>query len=160
MDTISTSSTNSIISSLQQRTPTKISKSKKNKNKPIKVVYISNPMKVKTSASEFRALVQELTGQYAESPPNPSRFQDFSGDDSSADGGCSENRIDCDKNDRTVVVVPSLVDPDDDDDKVKPSESFEGFDGDVLLNMPQMVENIWDLLPTSAFYESFQLDSY
>ncbi|CAJ2671655.1 unnamed protein product [Trifolium pratense] len=156
MDTISTSSTNSIISSLQQ-TPTKITKSKKKKNKPIKVVYISNPMKVTTSASEFRALVQELTGQYAESPPDPSRYQEFSGDDSSADGGCSENRIDCDKNDHTVVVVPPLVDPD--DDKVKPSESFEGFDEDVLL-MPQMVENIWDLLPTSAFYESFQLDSY
>ncbi|KAF6163307.1 hypothetical protein GIB67_025171 [Kingdonia uniflora] len=33
------------------------------KKKPIKVVYISNPMKVKTSASEFRAKVQELTGQ-------------------------------------------------------------------------------------------------
>lgn len=31
-------------------------------NKSIKVVYISSPMKVKTSASEFRALVQELTG--------------------------------------------------------------------------------------------------
>jgi hypothetical protein len=31
--------------------------------KPIKVVYISTPMKVKTSASKFRDLVQELTGQ-------------------------------------------------------------------------------------------------
>ncbi|XP_043692875.1 sigma factor binding protein 1, chloroplastic-like [Telopea speciosissima] len=40
----------------------KQSQSKK-KSKPIKVVYISNPMKVKTSASEFRALVQELTGR-------------------------------------------------------------------------------------------------
>ncbi|KAJ4969914.1 hypothetical protein NE237_003013 [Protea cynaroides] len=40
----------------------KHSKSKK-KSKPIRVVYISNPMKVKTSASEFRALVQELTGR-------------------------------------------------------------------------------------------------
>ncbi|OWM78463.1 uncharacterized protein LOC116211606 [Punica granatum] len=29
----------------------------------IKVVYISSPMKVKTSASEFRAIVQELTGR-------------------------------------------------------------------------------------------------
>lgn len=27
------------------------------------MVYISSPMKVKTSASEFRALVQELTGR-------------------------------------------------------------------------------------------------
>ncbi|KAJ6818613.1 putative circumsporozoite protein [Iris pallida] len=31
--------------------------------KPIKVVCISNPMKFKASASEFRALVQRLTGQ-------------------------------------------------------------------------------------------------
>ncbi|KAE8038430.1 hypothetical protein FH972_010941 [Carpinus fangiana] len=31
--------------------------------KPIKVVYISTPMKVKTSASKFRDLVQELTGR-------------------------------------------------------------------------------------------------
>ncbi|EXB62680.1 hypothetical protein L484_023976 [Morus notabilis] len=33
------------------------------RNKGVKVVYISSPMKVKTSASEFRALVQELTGR-------------------------------------------------------------------------------------------------
>ncbi|KAI3994006.1 hypothetical protein MKX01_003019 [Papaver californicum] len=32
-------------------------------SKPIKVVYISNPMKVKTCVSEFRSLVQELTGR-------------------------------------------------------------------------------------------------
>jgi len=35
---------------------------KKNK-KEVTVTYISSPMKVKTSASNFRALVQELTGQ-------------------------------------------------------------------------------------------------
>lgn len=35
----------------------------KRSRKGIKVVYISSPMKVKTSASEFRALVQELTGR-------------------------------------------------------------------------------------------------
>ncbi|CAL0321486.1 unnamed protein product [Lupinus luteus] len=35
---------------------------KRNK-KEIKVTYISSPMMFKTSASNFRALVQELTGQ-------------------------------------------------------------------------------------------------
>ncbi|EPS64879.1 hypothetical protein M569_09902, partial [Genlisea aurea] len=30
---------------------------------PLKVVYISTPMKVKTSASNFRSLVQQLTGK-------------------------------------------------------------------------------------------------
>lgn len=38
--------------------------SKKSK-KEIKVTYISSPVKVKTSASNFRALVQELTGKYS-----------------------------------------------------------------------------------------------
>lgn len=37
--------------------------SKKKEKKNVKVTYISSPMKVKTSASNFRALVQELTGQ-------------------------------------------------------------------------------------------------
>ncbi|KAI3844759.1 hypothetical protein MKW92_029925 [Papaver armeniacum] len=32
-------------------------------SKPVRVVYISNPMKVKASVSEFRSLVQELTGR-------------------------------------------------------------------------------------------------
>ncbi|PHT40980.1 Sigma factor binding protein 1, chloroplastic [Capsicum baccatum] len=35
----------------------------KSKKSDVKVVYISTPMKVKTSASRFRSLVQELTGQ-------------------------------------------------------------------------------------------------
>lgn len=38
---------------------------KNKKNHPLKVVYITNPIKFKTSASEFRALVQELTGRDA-----------------------------------------------------------------------------------------------
>lgn len=37
--------------------------SKRDKLKDIKVTYISSPVKVKTNASNFRALVQELTGQ-------------------------------------------------------------------------------------------------
>jgi hypothetical protein len=36
------------------------------KKPPIKVVYIGNPMRVTTSASGFRALVQELTGRHAD----------------------------------------------------------------------------------------------
>ncbi|KAG6424652.1 hypothetical protein SASPL_115071 [Salvia splendens] len=33
------------------------------KKQPLKVVYITNPIKFETSALEFRTLVQELTGQ-------------------------------------------------------------------------------------------------
>ncbi|XP_039038291.1 uncharacterized protein LOC120175802 [Hibiscus syriacus] len=36
---------------------------RRNSNEDIKVVYISSPMKVMTCASQFRALVQELTGK-------------------------------------------------------------------------------------------------
>ncbi|KAK9903733.1 hypothetical protein M0R45_000998 [Rubus argutus] len=50
----------------------------KKKKEPIKVVYISNPIKVTASAAEFRALVQQLTGQDAadDLPPDlhPTRF--------------------------------------------------------------------------------------
>lgn len=52
--------------------------------KPIKVVYIANPMRVKTSAAGFRALVQELTGRDAD----PSKYspEDFGG---VSDGGAA-----------------------------------------------------------------------
>ncbi|KAI3744052.1 hypothetical protein L1987_57124 [Smallanthus sonchifolius] len=43
--------------------PTKNCRAKKDMTKKLKVVYISSPMKVKTSASRFRSLVQELTGR-------------------------------------------------------------------------------------------------
>ncbi|KAK4746226.1 hypothetical protein SAY87_012538 [Trapa incisa] len=43
---------------------TKVKRSRRSAGKSgLRVVYISSPMKVKTSASEFRAVVQELTGQ-------------------------------------------------------------------------------------------------
>ncbi|CAK9319610.1 unnamed protein product [Citrullus colocynthis] len=61
-----------ILDAIHGRKPTKKTK-QPNKIKPIKVVYISNPMKVQTSASEFMALVQELTGQNADFP-DPSKF--------------------------------------------------------------------------------------
>lgn len=41
---------------------------------PPKVVHISNPMKLETSASDFRSIVQELTGQHAVWPVDPSKF--------------------------------------------------------------------------------------
>uniref|UniRef100_A0A7N0UDQ6 VQ domain-containing protein n=1 Tax=Kalanchoe fedtschenkoi TaxID=63787 RepID=A0A7N0UDQ6_KALFE len=38
-------------------------KQKKRRNDPLKIVYISSPMKVKTCESQFRSLVKELTGK-------------------------------------------------------------------------------------------------
>ncbi|KAJ4905101.1 hypothetical protein Rs2_19052 [Raphanus sativus] len=55
--------------SLDQRNTSSVTpkqmKKTASRNKPIKVRYISNPMRVKTCASKFRELVQELTGQDA-----------------------------------------------------------------------------------------------
>jgi VQ motif len=53
--------------SVQQKKANQTNKAKK---KPIKVVYISNPMKVKANTADFRALVQELTGRDAD----PSKY--------------------------------------------------------------------------------------
>lgn len=52
---------------VQQNKIPKTSKKSKNK-RPLKVVYISNPKRVKATPSEFRALVQELTGKNAVVP--------------------------------------------------------------------------------------------
>ncbi|KAG2668905.1 hypothetical protein I3843_14G010900 [Carya illinoinensis] len=51
-------------------------KQAKRSKKPLKVVYISTPMKVQTSASNFRDLVQELTGRDSDT----ARFMELSGD--------------------------------------------------------------------------------
>ncbi|XP_047940441.1 uncharacterized protein LOC125187836 [Salvia hispanica] len=50
-----------------ERIPKKTNKSPKIKKRPpLKVVYITNPIKFEASALEFRSLVQELTGQDAD----------------------------------------------------------------------------------------------
>lgn len=51
---------------------------KTNKKAQVKVVYISNPMKVNTSASQFRALVQQLTGRDADDMPGEEAFLEHS----------------------------------------------------------------------------------
>ncbi|KAJ4892087.1 hypothetical protein Rs2_31835 [Raphanus sativus] len=72
-------SSSTLLTSLNQRQPSssptrKQPKQKRkatttNDNKPIKVRYISNPMRVETCPSKFRELVQELTGQDAADLP-------------------------------------------------------------------------------------------
>ncbi|OIS95963.1 hypothetical protein A4A49_20961 [Nicotiana attenuata] len=57
-----------------------------NSKSNIKVVYISTPMKVKTSASRFRALVQELTGPDSDivrimESNGATEFEDYNGRD-------------------------------------------------------------------------------
>ncbi|XP_051124203.1 sigma factor binding protein 1, chloroplastic-like [Andrographis paniculata] len=80
----------------------------KSVNSSLKVVYISTPMKVETSASRFRSLVQQLTGKDSDisphyymddhrdaavnfnlvqhSPPPPAKSSDDSSENSAAAG--------------------------------------------------------------------------
>lgn len=51
-------------------------KNRRSKNDAVKVRYIASPMKVKTSASNFRALVQELTGQHSNVAETTSSFME------------------------------------------------------------------------------------
>ncbi|KAA8517977.1 hypothetical protein F0562_015451 [Nyssa sinensis] len=130
--------------SVQQKTATKQAKTKK---KPVKVVYISNPMRVETSASKFRALVQELTGQDADMP-DPTRYSEIDG---VHHGHHQMVPIVTGIKDDDALVVPA-VDP---NSELRPKKSDLSFDppyDDVFT--PQMLENFSGLLPSSWLYES------
>lgn len=68
------------------RKPEGAARRRSSADKGIKVVYISSPMKVKTSAAEFRATVQGLTGRDSD----VARFMDADG---SGGGGGEKPRI-------------------------------------------------------------------
>jgi hypothetical protein len=69
--------------------------------KPIKVLYIDNPMRVKTSASGFRALVQELTGRHAD----PSKYSPDDLDSGGVAQGLSPRAAGASS--ETIVASPS-----------------------------------------------------
>ncbi|KDP29263.1 hypothetical protein JCGZ_16652 [Jatropha curcas] len=137
-------------------------RTKKIKKRPTKVVYISNPIKFKTSASQFRALVQELTGQDSELPADPtSWFLDHYHHDDGVGGDnltdLDSSRTNDDDDQELVEVVPALdlkdqeqlervvLDPD-----APPLELFD----DIFI--PQMLENYSSsgLMASNLFYES------
>ncbi|KAA8517264.1 hypothetical protein F0562_017557 [Nyssa sinensis] len=128
----------------------KATKQTKTKKKPVKVVYISNPMKVKTSASEFRALVQELTGRDADMP-DPTKYSEIDGV-----GECDHHQMipDAMKVSDDHALEVSAVDPSCELPK-KSDLLFEPYD-DVFT--PQMLENFSGLLPSSFSYESAHVD--
>ncbi|XP_038882812.1 sigma factor binding protein 2, chloroplastic-like [Benincasa hispida] len=148
-----------ILDAVNRRKPTKKTK-QPNKKKPIKVVYISNPMKVQTSASKFMALVQELTGRDADFP-DPSKFSPSAvcGGAASSDllhntasgGGDDEhgasNLIMNNNNCSLAVELPV------DDDIL--GSFYDDFDD--LIFPPPVIGNFSGLLPAAAavVYESY-----
>ncbi|KAE8728918.1 Sigma factor binding protein 2 [Hibiscus syriacus] len=141
----------SMSSTLQAR---RLSPKKAKSKKPIKVVYISNPMKVKTSASKFRALVQKLTGQDAELLDDLTKFTD-TGEAVDDVGGENDNDND---NQRVLETVAkngttspycrqqcSAIAVD--GDRGVPLDAFD-YD-DVFTQ--QMIENFTGMLPPGLF---------
>ncbi|XP_059288338.1 uncharacterized protein LOC132041649 [Lycium ferocissimum] len=134
---------------------------KNTKKKPVKVVYIANPMKVNTSAAEFRALVQQLTGQDAKYPVMATTTTETVG---SMSGTVPETNNECehkkglffvDKSQKEVVH-PQL--PSNDNYLVYNTEaattdnsdlSFEDYVGgedyvpELLDNLPLAATNLW-----------------
>ncbi|GLT88099.1 hypothetical protein SLE2022_061380 [Rubroshorea leprosula] len=124
-----------------QRKPTKRSKQKK---KPVRVVYISNPMKIRTCASRFRSLVQELTGQDAELP-NRTKFMDADDDVDSNQTTPDATKI---VGDDRGAVVPTVV-------EAEQEKAVErNNDGDLDDDFTQLLEN----LAPSFYYESVHTD--
>ncbi|KAK9283682.1 hypothetical protein L1049_011932 [Liquidambar formosana] len=125
-------------------------KQAKRKRKAIKVVYISSPMKVKTSASEFRAIVQELTGRDSE----VARFMETNGADDDFlmvhDQGFMTFDHDCGS--RVPKVDPYGESP------TSSGSLLESPIDDVLV--PQMEANYMGMFPPSLFYDFSQVDVF
>lgn len=148
-----TGNSHRVLDGVHRRKATKKTK-QPNKNKPIKVVYISNPMKVQISASGFMALVQQLTGQDADFP-DPSNFPPAAVRDAVASPDIHHTTADANlmmnnNNPSLTVEIPMEDDP------------FLGsFYDDIedLIFPPPVIGNYPALLPaaaaTAVLYESY-----
>ncbi|KAL0414915.1 UNVERIFIED_CONTAM: hypothetical protein Sradi_1693200 [Sesamum radiatum] len=132
---------------------TRDGKGKRKNNNSLKVVYISSPMKVKTSASRFRSLVQQLTGknsdisQYMAEPNNSYGFMDF-------------REIDCDDNqslaketsDDQCQMFSSISAED------TPTSSDSIFEPIDNVFASQMDERFLVFFSSNPFFDASQLD--
>ncbi|KAI5317847.1 PREDICTED: sigma factor binding [Prunus dulcis] len=133
----------------------KPNKKSKTKKQGIKVVYISNPMKVRTSASEFRALVQELTGQDSELP-DPARFLEHS---SAEDNNSTAQVGGHHHHDALDLVVADAASPPAQEQPAESSSSNVNtqYPDDELyddLFVPEMMDSFGGFLPSSVLYGS------
>lgn len=94
-------------------------------NKPIKVRYISNPMRVETCASKFRELVQELTGQDAVDLQPDTEFSDHQ--PSPTPENFVETRVEQPYDDRVGTEYYEPLDGE--EDMFLPDQMSAGFSG-------------------------------
>ncbi|GER37275.1 sigma factor binding protein 1 [Striga asiatica] len=144
---------------VQNKNPHKAKKRKSStttNNNSLKVVYISSPMKVKTSASRFRSLVQELTGKNSD-------ISRYTGDESNFTAGGEFLETD-------HFFSGDLS------QENEPSQGYEklsssSIDGtptssDSILGMPdmdgmfvsQMREQFEDIFSVDSFYDPTHMD--
>ncbi|KAJ8756226.1 hypothetical protein K2173_024773 [Erythroxylum novogranatense] len=118
----------------------------------IKVVYISSPMKVTANASEFRALVQQLTGKDSDA----TRFMDANGgghhmyDDNEV--LVPKRRI-VDEDPQQPVIFPFLSSYQEEEPSTSSDSVFESFDE----LFPPFEAGLTSLLQSSFFHGSSQL---
>ncbi|KAL1552942.1 sigma factor binding protein 2, chloroplastic-like [Salvia divinorum] len=132
----------------------KTCKGKTKKSDPLKVVYISSPMKVKTSASRFRSLVQELTGknsdvsQYMDDNPAylaKDFYHEIDCDDQSLGKETSDDRY------QTHSCVST-------EDNPTSSDSFQGPTDASAFTSQMMSEQLQGAFSSDSFYDPLQLD--
>lgn len=119
--------------------------------KQLKVVYICSPLKVETSPSEFRALVQELTGQDADVPdpfkfpPSPSVGAGGGGQQLGAPDG---NKIAATEDDHSSEV--GGLQQDGSSDAAESSDLSSETAPDYV---PQLIENFPGIMPSNMWYD-------
>ncbi|KAJ8648641.1 hypothetical protein MRB53_001664 [Persea americana] len=130
-------------------------KQTKPKKKPIKVVYISSPMKVKTSVAKFRSVVQGLTGRDSD-PTHIEKFLGINGVDEPQRVPDQEIEGEDDKSDY-ARLVPGTVDHEGESSSVSADSSIEPFD-DVFT--AEMIENFTGLPARSSLFFEPQGDLF
>ncbi|CAN0890589.1 Sigma factor binding protein 1, chloroplastic [Linum grandiflorum] len=145
---------------MKRSSPSSSCSSSRKEEAAMKVVYISNPMKFQICASEFRSLVQQLTGQYA--ADDPSLHYHYSNSNSSTDTVANNNNNNCvggefhrtvgERDDQVEVVQEqqstdgsSCVVQEESNDVVDEDENYDVF-------VPEMLEN------STLFYSWHYLD--
>ncbi|KZV47301.1 hypothetical protein F511_07724 [Dorcoceras hygrometricum] len=131
----------------------KSSKEKEGKDS-LKVVYISSPMKVKTSASRFMSLVQQLTGKNS----------DITQYMEPKDGKLSRTFIELDLNDRALVTQEETIDHhrylssiSNSNDTTTSCNSTSSFFHDGLTTS-QMEEQFAGIFASTSFRDSSLVD--
>ncbi|CAI9769483.1 unnamed protein product [Fraxinus pennsylvanica] len=124
----------------------KKTKSKRNIKNSLKVVYISSPMKVKTSATRFRSLVQELTGRHSD----VSRFMEYN--------GCNDYQDFDDHSDGSLQPKTVI---DDSTQRESPTSSdsihLEPLDNDSVFSS-QMEQQFAEIFSADLYFNSSELD--